>query len=396
MNIPGSKNFNGVLYATITVICIFFSIILLIFTYRSIIKFVQSCTPNLIKDIINAYVFLPFKMILNWFHDFFTMLYYNYSEPNTASTANIANTTNTANTANTANTSFITSVYVFFVYTLPTFIIAIPLHIVIPYIVLLLLIIMLVYPLFGMRIDCQGKTKSGGCVEQFQPQQQSSDIANNDRHTKPITYEDPKWVNVQLQKIKQEIRFNILKNNPQLLGNEDALTREVEKTLIESRILNDNVLKNAQDIQDKNVADSKTQKDLIALGKERTIANMKKKNIQSTASMYKKGEYSYDNNTRGMSDRYNIQYHESEDSIKKDYAPLMLKESNIPYIKNGRINKLHRLYVQNQPHYSKSSKTPVLLIEKTSPQNIKNQQTKFIPSYEESIILSSLRPEFKK
>ena len=378
MNIPDSKNFNEPLYVTITVICIFFSIILLIFTYRSIIKFVQSCTPNLIKEIINAYVFLPFIMVLNWFHEFFTMLYYNYSE------------SNTTNTTNTTNTSFITSVYVFFVYTLPTFIISIPFHIIIPYVVLLLLIIMLVYPLFGMRIDCQGKTKSGGCVEQFQLQQHKSYIANNDRH-----YEDPKWVNVQLQKIKQEIRFNILKNNPQLLGNEDALTREVEKTLIESRKLNDNVLKNAQDIQDKNVADSETQKDLIALGKERTIANMKKKHIQSTASMYEKGVYSYNSNTRGMSDRYNIQYHESEASIKKDYAPLMLKESNIPYIKDGRIKKLHRLYVQNQPHYSKSSKTPVLLIEKTSPQNVKDQQTKFIPSYEESIILSSLRPKFK-
>ena len=46
----------------------------------------------------------------------------------------------------------------------------------------------------------------------------NENIKNSSRLEKPDDYTDPEWVNVQLQKIKQEVRFNILRENPELLG----------------------------------------------------------------------------------------------------------------------------------------------------------------------------------
>ena len=411
---------------------------------------------------------------------------------------------------------------------------AIPLHQILPYIVAVLIIALLFYPMYGMNIDCKGKTKSGSCIEQFTTdnttfadsenevlEQDEEDtplitaikngtikevdddtdglltednaaeinsngstplmwasrngyleivskiieldggatintqnnygktaliwatkyghfevvqalinenadvtlndsdgrtardyaqtqdvvlaidianenIKNSSRLEKPDDYTDPAWVNVQLQKIKQEVRFNILRENPELLGDEAALTEEVERAMLESQELEDTILQKAQNIQERNELTKEIKKNLVALGKETTLADMQRTDIQDLAAAYSSGEYTADANTRGALDRYDIQYHDTEETIKKEYAAQMLKESNIPYLKDGEINELNRLYVQNQPHHSSGLSNPVLLLERIHPRNRKYENGIYVPDYENSILLSALRPKLKE
>lgn len=424
----------------------------------------------------------------------------------------------------------------FFTITLPNAFLAIELHNVFPYIVAALIIVLLFYPLYGMKIDCKGKTKSGGCIEQFttdnttfagsenevleQDEEDTplitaikngtinsisdnvddnnlieqnhnevnsngstplmwasrngyldivnkiieldldnstintqnnygktaliwatkyghfevvqalinadadvtlndsdgktardyaqtqdvvlaidianEDIKNNSRLQRPDDYTDPAWVNVQLQKIKQEVRFNILREKPELLGNEAALTQEVERAMLESQELEDTILQKAQNIQERNELTKEIKKNLVALGKETTLADMQRTDIQALAAAYTSGEYTQDANTRGALDRYDIQYHDTEETIKKENAAQMLKESNIPYMKDGEVETLNRLYVQNQPHYSSSLSNPVLLLERIHPKKRKYENGVYVPDYENTILLSALRPKLKE
>lgn len=418
--------------------------------------------------------------------------------------------------------------------TLITFAVSSPLHKVLPYIIAILIICLLFYPMYGMKIDCKGKTASGSCIEQFTTdnttfadseneilEQDEEDtplitaikngdikitdddsdglltednageinsngstplmwasrngyleivnkiielnggdtinnqnnygktaliwatkyghfeivqtlinndanvtlndsdgktardyaqtqdvvlaidianenIKNSSRLEKPDDYTDPAWVNVQLQKIKQEVRFNILRENPELLGDEDALTEEVERVMLESQALEDTILQKAQNIQERNELTKEIKKNLVALGKETTLADMQRTDIQDLAAAYSSGEYTQDTNTRGALDRYDIQYHDTEETIKKEYAAQMLDERNIPYVKDGEENKLNRLFVQNQPHYSSSTSSPVLLLERIHPKNRKYENGIYVPDYENTILLSALRPKLKQ
>ena len=411
---------------------------------------------------------------------------------------------------------------------------AIPLHQILPYIVAVLIIALLFYPMYGMNIDCKGKTKSGSCIEQFTTDNttfaesenevleqdeedtplitaikngtikeldddtdglltednaaeinsngstplmwasrngyleivskiieldggatintqnnygktafiwatkyghfevvqalinENADVSLNDsdgrtardyaqtqdvvlaidianeniknssRLEKPDDYTDPEWVNVQLQQIKQEVRFNILRENPELLGDEAALTEEVERAMLESQELEDTILQKAQNIQERNELTKEIKKNLVALGKETTLADMQRTDIQDLAAAYTRGEYTEDTNTRGALDRYDIQYHDTEETIKKEYAAQMLKESNIPYMKDGEMNELNRLYVQNQPHHSSGLSNPVLLLERIHPRNRKYENGIYVTDYENSILLSALRPKLKE
>jgi hypothetical protein len=123
---------------------------------------------------------------------------------------------------------------------------------------------------------------------------------------------------------------------------------------------------------------------------------MQRTDIQALAAAYTSGEYTQDANTRGALDRYDIQYHDTEETIKKENAAQMLKESNIPYMKDGEVETLNRLYVQNQPHYSSSLSNPVLLLERIHPKKRKYENGVYVPDYENTILLSALRPKLKE
>ena len=224
----------------------------------------------------------------------------------------------------------------------------------------------------------------------------NENIKNSSRLEKPDDYTDPEWVNVQLQKIKQEVRFNILREKPELLGDETALTEEVERVMLESQELEDTILQKAQNIQERNELTKEIQKSLITLGKETTLADMERTDIQDLAAAYSSGEYTADTSTKGALDRYDIQYHDTEETIKKEFGSQMLKESNIPYVKDGEVNELNRLYVQNQPHHSSSLSNPVLLLERIHPTKRIYENGTYVPDYENSILLSALRPKLKQ
>ena len=224
----------------------------------------------------------------------------------------------------------------------------------------------------------------------------NENIKNSDRLEKPDDYTDPEWVNVQLQKIKQEVRFNVLRENPELLGDEEALTLAVEQVMLESQELEDTILQKAQNIQERNELTKEIQKNLVALGKESTLATMQRTDIQDLAAAYKSGEYTQDTNTRGALDSYDTLYHDSEETIKRENASQMLQESNIPYIIDGEANELNRLYVQNQPHYSSSLSNPVLLLERIHPNKRKYENGIYVPDYENTILLSAARPKLKQ
>lgn len=77
-------------------------------------------------------------------------------------------------------------------------------------------------------------------------------------------------------------------------------------------------------------------------------------------------------------DNYNIRYHVTEDVFRKKF-PILLKEDNITFQKDGETHVIKRLPVQNRATYFEPGD--------------KHFVSNYVPNYEERIILSKKRSE---
>jgi hypothetical protein len=77
-------------------------------------------------------------------------------------------------------------------------------------------------------------------------------------------------------------------------------------------------------------------------------------------------------------DNYNIRYHVTEDVFRKKF-PILLKEDNITFQKDGETHIIKRLPVQNRATYFEPGD--------------KHFVSNYVPNYEERIILSKKRSE---
>ena len=77
-------------------------------------------------------------------------------------------------------------------------------------------------------------------------------------------------------------------------------------------------------------------------------------------------------------DNYNIRYHVTED-VLKDKFPVLLKENNITFQKDGKTQEIKRLPAQNRATFFEPGE--------------KHFVSNYVPNYEERIILSKKRCE---
>lgn len=79
-----------------------------------------------------------------------------------------------------------------------------------------------------------------------------------------------------------------------------------------------------------------------------------------------------------IKDTYNIRYHVTEDVLRKKF-PVLLKENNITFKKDGKIHEIKRLPAQNRATYFEPGE--------------KYFVSNYVPNYEERIILSKKKNE---
>ena len=77
-------------------------------------------------------------------------------------------------------------------------------------------------------------------------------------------------------------------------------------------------------------------------------------------------------------DNYNIRYHVTEDILRNKF-PLLLKEDNITFQKDGKTQEIKRLPAQNRATFFEPGEKYFI--------------SNYVPNYEERIILSKKRSE---
>ena len=83
-------------------------------------------------------------------------------------------------------------------------------------------------------------------------------------------------------------------------------------------------------------------------------------------------------NYSNIRDNYNIRYHLTEKTLRRKF-PVLLKEDNISFQKDGKTQEIKRLPVQNRVTYFEPGE--------------KHFVSNYVPNYEERIILSKKRNE---
>lgn len=104
------------------------------------------------------------------------------------------------------------------------------------------------------------------------------------------------------------------------------------------------------------------------------IEGLSKEDSEELQKEREKSEKNYFN----IRDNYNIRYHVTEDVLRKKF-PILLKEENITFQKDGETHEIKRLPVQNRATYFEPGD--------------KHFVSDYVPNYEEIIILSKKRNE---
>jgi hypothetical protein len=313
---------------------------------------------------------------------------------------------------------------------------------VIPYVVIITVLIMALSSLFITPIDCSKNGKSSRCVELFSTSEMKKKqeivdytIERTNHHLlrqNTTNKSRPEFDIETLQLVRKDVK--------QKYPNMDKMVVDIN-TIINDRIKYDTLMKERTKKQQSRIdlttkettleevnkefknkltddlrkkypkmkleevnkivdnmikqnSSKTTQKRLITQGKQQTKAKLQSKDFQDIAAAYKTGSYNKPTQqTKGNMDKYDIQYHATQETIEKEYASLMLTKSPIPFISKGEQKELPRLRVQNQPHYSKELKSPTLLLERIPPTKHNLLSKNKVPTYVESVYLSKLRPQ---
>ena len=104
------------------------------------------------------------------------------------------------------------------------------------------------------------------------------------------------------------------------------------------------------------------------------VEGLSKEDTKKLQEEREKSEKNYFN----IRDNYNIRYHVTED-VLRDKFPVLLKEDNITFEKDGKTSEIKRLPVQNRVTFFEPGE--------------KHFVSDYVPTYEERIILSKKRNE---